>query len=200
MWFSVAALATILSYTWFFEPRLPRAFAALAGAVVLALTAVHAFRTGEWGFAKGALVPALRATALATIPAVAALLLSGAARGTLHDRRATAWVLGSLLLWGGAQQWVLQTLVLREAQSATTRRVGVLVAALLFSAVHLPNLFLAAMTLAGALLWCALYDRHPNVLPLALSHALTTLAILYAFDGAFTGGLRIGAAYLRLVR
>jgi membrane protease YdiL (CAAX protease family) len=198
VWFSVAALATLLSYTWLLEPRLPRAFAALVGAVVLALAAAHAFRTGEWGFAKGALVPGLRASALATLPAVAALLLSGAARGTLHDRHATPLVLGSLVLWGGAQQWILQTMVLREAQRVTSRRVGVLVAALLFSAVHLPNLFLAAMTLVGALLWCALYERHPNVLPLALSHALTTLAILYAFDGALTGGLRIGAAYLRL--
>ena len=54
------------------------------------------------------------------------------------------------------------------------------------------------MTFAGALAWCWIYDRHPNLLPLALSHALLTLAILCAFDEAVTGHLRVGAAYLRL--
>ena len=49
------------------------------------------------------------------------------------------------------------------------------------------------MTFAGALAWCWIYDRHPNLLPLALSHALLTLAILCAFDEAMTGHLRVGA-------
>ena len=71
-------------------------------------------------------------------------------------------------------------------------------AAFLFAAVHLPNPFLTAMTFAGALAWCAIYDRHPNVVPLALSHAMVTLAILHAFDDSLTGHLRIGQAYLRL--
>jgi hypothetical protein len=48
-------------------------------------------------------------------------------------------------------------------------------------------------------LWCRIYDRFPNILPLAASHALGTLAILYAFDGDSTGRLRIGLSYLRFV-
>ena len=48
------------------------------------------------------------------------------------------------------------------------------------------------MTGLGALAWCWIYDRYPNLLPLALSHALLTLAILYAFDDAITGRLRVG--------
>ena len=54
------------------------------------------------------------------------------------------------------------------------------------------------MTGTAALIWCRLYDRHPNIIPLALSHGLGTLALRYAFDEAITGRLRIGAAYLRL--
>ena len=198
MWFSAAALATILSYTWLLEPRLPRSFVALPGALVLALGAAHALRAREWGFARRALWPGLRASALATLPAALAILGAGAERGTLHERPASAAELAALLAWGGAQQWVLQTLVLREAQGVAGRRAGVLVAAALFAIAHLPNPFLSAVTFAGALVWCALYDRNPNVLPLAFSHALTTLAVLSAFDRATTGGLRVGAAYLRL--
>lgn len=198
MRFSVAMFATILSYTWLLEPRLPRAFVAVPSAIVLALGLWHARRTGEWGLAPAALMPGLRATALFTVPAVLALLAAGAVMRTLHVRRDSLAEIALLVAWGGAQQWVLQTVVLRDAQRATSRRAGLLLAACLFAAVHLPNPFLAAMTFAGALAWCAIYDRHPNVVPLALSHAIVTLAILHAFDASLTGRLRIGHAYLRL--
>lgn len=198
MWFTAGVLAAILSYTWLLEPRMPRAWVALPAAIVVALGCWHALRAREWGFTPAALWPATRAAALFTVPVVLAILLAGSMRETLHGRRDLLGSFAVLVVWGGAQQWVLQTLVLRESQRATTRRAGVLVAALLFSAVHLPNPFLAAMTLTGALVWCAIYDRHPNVLPLALSHALGTLAVLYAFDDGVTGRLRIGQAYLSL--
>ena len=54
------------------------------------------------------------------------------------------------------------------------------------------------MTFIGALAWCAIFMRHPNLVPLAVSHAVATLAVLYAFDDDVTGRLRIGQAYLRL--
>jgi hypothetical protein len=126
------------------------------------------------------------------------VLGAGAAVGTLHDRRDFLGNLAPLILWGGAQQWVLQTVVLREAQRATSPRLGIVVAALLFGAIHLPNPFLAPVTAVAALVWCRLYDRYPNIIPLALSHALGTLAVLHAFDADITGRLRIGASYLRL--
>jgi membrane protease YdiL (CAAX protease family) len=87
--------------------------------------------------------------------------------------------------------------VLREAQRAASRSKGIVVAAVLFGAVHLPNPLLAPLTMVGALIWCRIYDRYPNIIPLALSHGLGTLALRYAFDEAITGRLRIGAAYLR---
>jgi membrane protease YdiL (CAAX protease family) len=88
--------------------------------------------------------------------------------------------------------------VLREAQRATSRRTGIIIAAVLFAAVHLPNPLLTVLTGVGALVWCTIYDRFPNIVPLALSHGLGTLALRYAFDDAITGRLRIGASYLRL--
>lgn len=196
--FTIGILGTILSYTWFLEPRIPREFVVVPGVIVLALTLWHARRTGEWGFKRAAFWPGLRAVMLFTVPAVVAILAAGAARGTLHDRRDLLGTLAGLIVWGAAQQWILQTVVLREAQRATSRRAGVPIAALLFAAVHLPNPFLAAMTLIGALGWCAIYSRHPNIIPLALWHAIATLAILYAFDDGLTGRLRIGPAYLSL--
>src|SRR5262249_51853475 len=105
-----------------------------------------------------------------------------------------------LIPWGTAQQWVLQTVVLREARGITSQKTSVLVAATLFAVVHAPNPLLMAMTFAGALGWCAIYTRYPNILPLGVSHALATIALLYSFDAHLTGHLRIGQAYLRVTR
>lgn len=196
--FTLAILSTIVCYTWFLDHRFPRDLVNVAIGIVAALGVWHSVRTREWGLDRRAFLPALRLAAWVTVPAVLLVLLAGLAIGTLHDRRDFLGSLGPLVLWGGAQQWILQTIVLREAQRATSKRAGVILAAILFAAVHLPNPFLTAVTLVSGLIWCAIYARHPNILPLALSHGLGTLAILYAFDPSLTGRLRIGYSYLLL--
>jgi membrane protease YdiL (CAAX protease family) len=196
--FTVAILAGILLYVWLIEPNVPRGAVLIPAAFVVILTAWHDLRHGDWGFSWAALSPGLWRALMVTLLAVLLILAAGAAVGTLHDRRDFLGSLAPLVLWGAPQQWVLQTVVLREAQRASSRTKGIVIAALLFGAVHLPNPFLAPVTAGAALIWCWLYDRHPNIIPLALSHGLGTLAIRYAFDEAITGRLRIGASYLRL--
>ena len=198
MRFTVAILGSVLAYVWLIEGHAPRSFVYVPGTLVVALTVWHNLRHGEWGFSWRALVPGLRLSLGITLPLALLILGLGAAIGTLHDRRDFLGHLAGLFVWGAAQQGVLQTVVLREAQHATSRKAGIVIAALLFGAMHLPNPFLAPVTAGGALVWGWLYDRHPNIIPLALSHALGTLAILYAFDESITGRLRIGASYLRL--
>ena len=198
MAFTVAMLTVVLTYIWVVDPRTPRTFVMIPIAIVGLLGCWRALLTHEWGFKRSAFWPALRASTFVTIPAVAAILAAGAALGTLHDRRDFIGSLAPLIVWGGAQQWILQTVALREAQRVTSDRFGVLLGATLFALIHLPNPFLTVVTFAGALAWCSIYARYPNILPLALSHALGTLAILYAFDDAITGRLRIGYSYLQL--
>ncbi|HXW08582.1 MAG TPA: CPBP family intramembrane glutamic endopeptidase [Vicinamibacterales bacterium] len=197
--FTTAIVAAVLVYIWFIEGRAARELVYIPGTLVVALAVWHNTKAGEWGFSRKGVWRAVRAVLVVTLPAALLFLAVGAAIGTLHDRRDFLGSFAALYAWGSAQQWVLQTVVLREAQRATSQNAGVLIAALLFGAVHLPNPFLAPVTGAAALVWCRIYDRYPNVLPLALSHALGTLAILYAFDETITGRLRIGMSYLRLV-
>jgi membrane protease YdiL (CAAX protease family) len=196
--FSTAILACILGYVWLVEGRVPRESVLIPAALVLALTLWHDYLHGEWGFSWRALLPGLWRALAITFALSLVILAAGAIVGTLHDRRDFLGSLAPLAVWGGAQQWVLQTVVLRESQRATSRRSGITIAALLFGVVHLPNPFLAPVTAAGALIWCRLYDRYPNIIPLAISHGLGTLALQYAFDETITGRLRIGASYLRL--
>ena len=62
---------------------------------------------------------------------------------------------------------------------------------------HLPNPFLVIVTFAGGLVWCAIYSKHPNIVPLALSHAAATVTILLSFPPTVTGGLRTGWRYFQ---
>lgn len=195
--FTALIVGSVLVYVWFAEGNVDRRVVYVPSGVVVLLTILHDRRRGEWGFSWPALAPGLWRSLAITLPLALLIIAIGAAIGTLHDRRDFLGSLAGLFVWGGAQQWVLQTVVLREAQRATSRRRGIVVAALLFGAVHLPNPFLAPVTAFAALIWCWLYDKYPNIVPTALSHALGTLAILYAFDQGITGRLRIGMSYLR---
>ena len=195
---TLAIVAAVLLQAWFLDDRYPREVVVLPAGLIIALTIRYDWQHREWGFAWRAFWPGLVRALPITFVLCLVILAIGAAIGTLHDRRDFLGNLASLIPWGGAQQWVLQTVVLREAQRATSRRTGIGLAALLFGAVHLPNPFLSSVTAVAGLLWCWLYDRYPNIFPLALSHALGTLAVLYAFDDDITGRLRIGAGYLRL--
>ena len=195
---AIAIVGAVLAQIWYLEERYPREIVALPAGIIIALTIRHDWQHREWGFDWRALWPGLIRALAVTFALCLVILATGAFIGTLHDRRDFLGSLAALIPWGGAQQWILQTVVLRESQRATSRSAGIVVAALLFGAVHLPNPFLAPVTAAAALFWCRLYDRYPNIIPLALSHALGTLAVLYAFDEGITGRLRIGAGYLRL--
>ena len=196
--FTLLIFAVILTYTWLFEPSSRGATRSVPVVVVLALALAKVSQTGEWGFRRDALVRAFVAMAWTTTIAVAVVLAAGEALDTLHPRRAVGRSLALLTVWGGGQQFVLQTVVLREARELMPRGAAVIVAGGMFSAVHLPNPFLAFMTFAAGLVWCWIYSRHPNIIPLAISHALGTEAVLHAFSDDVTGRLRIGAAFLEL--
>lgn len=198
--FSLTIAAIILSYTWVFAPSARGAATAIPVVLVLGLTVWHDLRTGDWGLRRRAFLPALLHAAWTTTIGVVILLAVGDWLGTLHPRRGVGRDLAGLFFWGGGQQLALQTVLLHEARRVAPRAAAILIAAAVFAAIHLPNPFLSAITFASALVWCWIYSRYPNLLPLALSHAVGTLAVLHAFDAEITGRLRIGYAYLQFVR
>ena len=208
MTFSLAILAVVLGYTWVVEPIVPNWVTPIPVVLVLALAIWHALRVGadprvrsigrDWGLTKAAFLPALWKSAAITATTAIGVYVASVQLGTWHGQRDAGMTLLALMPWGLGQQFALHTVFLREAQATCGRSAGIVLAAALFAALHLPNPFLSAMTFVGALVWCWIYDRHPNLLPLALSHALLTLAIISAFDERLTGHLRVGAAYLRL--
>jgi membrane protease YdiL (CAAX protease family) len=195
---TATVVTAVLVYVWLIEGHADRKLVYVPTALIVLLTIRHDMRHREWGLSWPALGPGLWRAVAITLPLCLIIIAAGAATGTLHDRRDFLGSLAGLFVWGGAQQWVLQTLVLREAQRATSRPRGIAIAAVLFGLIHLPNPLLTPVTAFAGLVWCWLYDRYPNIIPVALSHALGTLAILHAFDDRITGRLRIGMSYFRL--
>ncbi|PYR10738.1 MAG: hypothetical protein DMG00_11440 [Acidobacteria bacterium] len=196
MFFTVAIVGVVLAYTWVIDPVAPAWVAGVAAMLVVGLAIWRAVKTGEWGLKPAAFLPALGWSAAITGAGALAIYLAASRLGTWKERRDLWTTLAVLIPWALGQQFALQTVLLRESQATLSRSAGIWLAAALFASLHLLNPFLTAATLIGALGWCRVYDRYPNLLPLALSHAILTLVILCAFDDAITGGLRVGYAYI----
>jgi hypothetical protein len=103
-----------------------------------------------------------------------------------------------LPLWALFQQYALQGFINRRAQL----RFGpgsksILLVAIIFSLVHLPNPLLMMLTLIGGLLWATVYQRAPNLFALALSHALASLVVTLSLSPSLVNGLRVGLKYFR---
>jgi hypothetical protein len=196
--FTVPIAGIVLLFIWVLDPFAPPWLRPLPTVAVLAISIARAVKTGQWGVNRAAFLPALRAAAVLTFCAIGVFTLAGMMLETLHARENPLGDLAFLLLWGGAQQFVLQTVVLPGAYAKSDERRAPLWAPTLFGALHLPNPFLSAVTFIGGVFWCRIYTRHPNILPLAFSHALATMAILASFDESVTGRLRVGASYLLL--
>lgn len=100
------------------------------------------------------------------------------------------------VLWGLLQQYALQGFINRRAQMVWGKGwKSVLVVALVFGLLHLPNPLLTLSTFAGGLLWAYAYQRTPNLLALGLSHGLMTWALIASVPPAWLNNLRVGFKY-----
>lgn len=106
------------------------------------------------------------------------------------------WVFMWLYLWGLIQQYALQAFIHRRAQIAWGQGTrSVVVVALIFGILHLPNLWLVLATSLGAVLWASIYRRAPNLFALALSHSLMTIVLVSTVPGDALHGMRVGFNY-----
>ena len=130
------------------------------------------------------------------LPTVGAVLLIGAVAWMLNQSLVSApWRNRFLLLpvWALVQQYALNGFINRRAQLVMGKGwQSVLLVAFIFGLLHLPNPLLSLLTFAGGLIWAFVYQRHPNLFALALSHSIISITLALAVSSKWLDSLRVG--------
>ncbi len=101
-------------------------------------------------------------------------------------------------VWALVQQFILQSFFYVRVESALGKGWRtVIVTALLFCLAHIPNPVLVPATFAGALFFCACFRKYRTIYPLAIAHAILSLALAISLPDALLHHMRVGIAYVR---
>lgn len=174
---------------------------ALAFSFIILSHRIHGETARELGWRTDNFLEALRLLALPMLAAALVMALIGWFLGSLRvampeKRVALLWLPLAGAAWGLTQQYVLQAFFNRRAQTVWGRGwTSILVVAFIFALIHLPNWWLALATLAGGVIWAAVYQRAPNLLALGLSHGVMTWVLISTVPQSALGSLRVGFKY-----
>ena len=141
----------------------------------------------------------LAACRLLLLPTAAAVLLIIASSWFMgYTRMGSLWRprLITIPVWALTQQYVLNGFINRRAQLVFGKGLkSIVLVAVFFSLLHLPSPILAVSTLAGGLIWAAVYQRQPNLFAVTLSHSVISITIALTMRPSLLYNLRVGFKY-----
>lgn len=99
-------------------------------------------------------------------------------------------------MWALAQQYVLQGFLNRRAMLvAGSGWPSILIVAVIFGCLHLPNLWVTVITVVAGAIFAAIYQRVPNLFALAVTHAVMTWFMVSTLPESALRHLRVGFGY-----
>jgi hypothetical protein len=100
-------------------------------------------------------------------------------------------------IWALEQEFILNAFFYRRFEWLMGRTTGsLLLTALLFSLVHLPNPVLVPATFLGGVFFVAIFRRFRNIYPLAIAHAVLGLTIGMVFPDHLIRHMRVGIGFI----
>jgi membrane protease YdiL (CAAX protease family) len=102
---------------------------------------------------------------------------------------------GGYVMWTMYQQFLMQDYFMPRLTRMMNSNTAITVAAVLFSAAHLPNLALAAATLVWGVVSCLLFRRYRNLYVLGLTQGLLGLCFAVCLPDSLLHHMRVGLGY-----
>jgi len=207
-WEIASVASSVLIAEWILAVMVGRSKFVLAipiGLAFIFMTYSHRWRgetLRDLGLRLDNFLPAIKLLLLPMLVVAGVCLLVGWGTGAEIDF--LRWhgarpILGQLILgfaWGLVQQYVLQSFINRRAQIVCGPGwLSILLVALVFAGLHLPNPWLTVVTFVGGVIWAFVYQRKPNLLALAVTHSVMTWVLVSTLPASALQHLRIGFKY-----
>jgi len=195
----VALLATIEAALWS-QGRAQVRWYVIALAVLVVSVLISHPRVRELGIG----LDGMRSSAWAILLAIAVCgtaILMSIYFGTfvpLYGRKPVYWHSIFYAIWALEQQFILNSFFYKRFEHLLGDTTWtVVVTALLFSFVHIPNPVLVPATFLGGLLFVEIFRRWRNIYPLAIAHAMFGLTLAVTFPDHWIRHMRVGISFLR---
>lgn len=196
----IVFVALAILYVWVLKPtgndliRVP--YLVIVVLIPIASNLLHGDRPAELGLRLDNLGASAREVGIATAAGALLILAIGWLTDGLHAWSGMWAAFLTYPGWALAQQYAMQSFTYRRMRDAWGRpAIAAGLTAGLFGLVHAPNLALALVTAIGGYVWCRLFERHPNLFTLAVSHGWLAVLIRVAWRAEWLRNLRIGPSF-----